>query len=98
MRALFIVVMLMLGASAVSAESISVRINGMVCESCAQGLKETFEKMPEVENANGDVEKKILLIQTKAGMTLDDEKIKQEIIKAGYTPVSVTHEKLSTEK
>ena len=67
-----------------SAEEIKVTVKGMVCSFCAQGIKKNVSKIPEVESVNPDLEKKLVVITTKADKTISDEKIKEIITDAGY--------------
>lgn len=79
--------------AAVSAETIKATVNGMVCGFCATGIEKTFRAQPEVKAVNVDLEKKLVTIQTKQGQTIGDAKIKKLLGNAGYSVVSVSHEK-----
>jgi copper chaperone CopZ len=79
--------------AAVSAETIKATVNGMVCGFCATGIEKTFRAQPEVKAVNVDLGKKLVTIQTKQGQTIDDAKIKKLLGNAGYSVVSVSHQK-----
>ena len=84
--ALFISTGLLLAAAnpVFAAESIKASVNGMVCAFCAQGIEKSLSKMPATQAVHVDLKKKIVLIEAKAGQTLDPKKITAEIKDAGY--------------
>ena len=57
-----------------AAESIKASVNGMVCAFCAQGIEKSLSKMPATQAVHVDLKKKIVLIEAKAGQTLDAKK------------------------
>lgn len=66
------------------AEEIRVTVNGMVCSFCAQGIKKTFGKLPEVESVSPDLANKLVVIVSKKDQILADEKIRELIKDSGY--------------
>jgi copper chaperone CopZ len=80
-------------SAAVSADTIKVRINGMVCGFCATGIEKTFKAQPEVQSVNVDLQSKVVIVSTKQGQTIDDTKLKKLIGNAGYSVVSVERSK-----
>ena len=79
--------------AAISADTIKATVNGMVCGFCATGIEKTFRAQPEVKSVNVDLENKLVTIQTKAGQTMDDAKIKKLLGNAGYSVVAVARQK-----
>ena len=71
------------------AEDVTVTVKGMVCSFCAQGLKRTFEKRPEVKGINVDLDSKLVTIHFEDGKTLTDAEIEQMIKDAGFTATRV---------
>jgi mercuric ion binding protein len=67
------------------AETITTRVNGMVCAFCATGIEKTFRKQPEVATVKVDLHRKQVVITTKPGKTLSDAKIKEVVTYSGYT-------------
>lgn len=84
MKGIFLLIAFICIPIAVSAEEIKVTVKGMVCSFCAQGIKKNFSKLPEVESVTPDLEKKLVVINTKSGQTLTDERLKEVITEAGY--------------
>lgn len=72
-----------------NATVIVAKVNGLVCDFCAQALKKVFKKEDAVESLNVDLDKAEVLIGLKSGQTLDDEKVKKLIRKSGYSLVSL---------
>jgi copper chaperone CopZ len=79
--------------SVAAADTIRATVNGMVCGFCATGIEKTFKAQPEVKTVDVDLEKRLVMIQTKQRQTLDDAKIRKLLGNAGYSVVAVAREK-----
>jgi mercuric ion binding protein len=79
--------------SVAAADTIKATVNGMVCGFCATGIEKTFRAQPEVKTVDVDLENKQVTIQTKAGHTMDDAKIKKLLGNAGYSVTAVARQK-----
>jgi copper chaperone CopZ len=75
------------------AEEITVTVKGMVCSFCAQGIKKTFSKFPEVESVTPDLDKNLVTIVTKEGFNLSDEKVTELITDAGFEVAQIERHK-----
>lgn len=71
------------------ASDITVKINGMVCAFCAQGIHKSFSAQESVKDLKVSLETKTIDINLKEGKALDDGKIKKLITEAGYDVVSI---------
>lgn len=71
------------------AEQITIKVNGMVCSMCAQGIQKKFSKLTEVKDMNVNLDTKIVSISTKNDQTVSDAKIKEIINEAGYNVQSI---------
>ena len=76
-----------------AAETIQATVNGMVCGFCATGIEKTFKAQPEVKAVNVDLEKKLVIINTREGKTIDDSKIKKLLGNAGYSVMGIVRKK-----
>lgn len=76
-------------SSVANAKDISVKVSGMVCAMCAQGIQKKFKKLPEVKKINVDLDSKVVTIQTKKEKDVTDEVIKKLITEAGYNVTSI---------
>jgi periplasmic mercuric ion binding protein len=94
MKKYLLTIMLMFAlTAAVSAETITTNVNGMVCAFCATGIEKTFRKQPEVDSVKVDLAKKLVTIKTKPGKTLSDAKVKEVVTYSGYTMGKIVREK-----
>jgi cation transport ATPase len=76
-----------------AADTIKVTVNGMVCAFCATGIEKTFKAQSEVKAVNVDLQSKLVTIDTKAGQTIDDGKLKKLLGNAGYSVVAIARTK-----
>ena len=88
MKSLLMVLIFSL-SSVAYAKDISVKVSGMVCAMCAQGIQKKFKKLPEVKKINVDLDSKVVTIQTKNEKDVTDEVIKKLITEAGYNVTSI---------
>lgn len=79
-------------------EKITVSVNGMVCDFCAQGVKKQFGKLDNVKkvdvdfegpkNAKGESEK-LVILQMKDDTSLSDKIITEKIEDAGFKVIEI---------
>ncbi len=84
-----LILALILTSSATFAKDISVKVSGMVCSMCAQGIQKKFSKLPEVKDIKVDLDTKVVSIITKDNQDIQDSKIKELITEAGYNVASI---------
>ena len=70
-----------------AATSSKITVNGMVCAFCAQGIEKRLSKMPATKAVFVDLKNKVVAVEAKDGMTLDNKLIAFEITEAGYDVV-----------
>jgi copper chaperone CopZ len=75
--------------SVVIAEDITVTVKGMVCAFCAQGIKKAFGAIEGVERVEPDLDKKLIVVSTKADTTLRDADVTKVVNDAGYDVVKI---------
>src|SRR5687768_6541750 len=56
---------------------IAVKVNGMVCSFCAQGITKKLKALPQVEKVDVRMDDSRVYITTRKGETLDDSTIKK---------------------
>jgi len=71
-------------------DDIIVKIDGMVCDFCAQSLQKVFGKEDSVNGIDVSLDDQTVTIDTKQGQDLSDEKIKELVEWGGYDFVSIT--------
>jgi periplasmic mercuric ion binding protein len=80
---------LFLISSNVFAGEISIKVQGMVCSMCAQGIKKKFSAIKEVKAIDVNLDQKFVTITTEEGKNVADEQIKTIITEAGYNVASI---------
>ncbi len=77
-----------------------VKVKGMVCAFCAQGIEKNFKGREEVKATKVDLDKMQVAITLKKGKNLKEEIIEKLITDAGFNYVGVVGKgsKKSTEK
>lgn len=66
------------------AHDVTVKVNGMVCDFCAQSITKLFLERSEVEKVNINLDNKEVTLDFKPGSTLPSEEISKVIDYAGY--------------
>ena len=61
-----------------------IKVEGMVCAFCAQGITKNFNKKEEVESTNVNLDKMEVTIKFKKGKSLSEDSIKKVITGAGF--------------
>jgi len=81
---LLAVVLAGISATSFAATSVKATVNGMVCAFCAQGIEKRLSKLPATQAVYVDLKQKMVVVEAKAGQTLDGKAITAEITEAGY--------------
>lgn len=93
----FLALFLLLSAPAYAAEPACdtprtvAKVDGMVCDFCAQSVKKVLEKEASVKNVDIDLTAKTVTIDVKPGEMLSDDIVKQKIDWAGYKLTGIEH-------
>jgi len=66
------------------AGSIEVKVNGLVCNLCAQGIEKKFEAQEAVKEINVDMDEMVVKLEFKDGKSLSEATITNLIEDAGY--------------
>ena len=65
-------------------EVLSISVNGLVCDFCARSIEKLFSKKESVKSINVNLEKMLITINLKKGMSLNDSIITKVITDSGY--------------
>jgi len=87
MKALLVLAVLI--SSSAFASEITVKVNGMVCSLCAQGIQKKFKAVKEVKDIKVDLGNKVVTVTTNDTQDVSDAKIKEIITEAGYNVASI---------
>jgi len=72
-----------LSATAV-ADTIEMKVYGLVCGFCAQGIEKTLRKNPATEDVVVSLEDKLVAISTRTGQDIPDADLTKALTDAGY--------------
>ena len=70
--------------SSTAPSAVKLSVNGMVCAFCAQGIEARLKKLPETADLYINLKQKLVAVQAKPGQTLAVDKLKAEVVEAGY--------------
>jgi len=91
-----------IAALAISSQSmaatIEMKVNGLVCGFCAQGIEKTLRKNPATTDVFVSLENKLVAIAVKDGQDIADTELRKALTDAGYTVKDIqrTQNPLST--
>lgn len=71
-------------------EVVEIGVTGLACPFCTYSLEKNLKKLPEVESAEVNLAENSARVVIKEEQSVDIEKIKQAIVKAGFTPGEAT--------
>lgn len=80
----------MIGSLSAMAETVDVKVSGMVCSMCAQGIQKKFSSQESVKKLNVDMDNKLVTIETHDGKSISDDTIKTLITEAGYNVANIS--------
>ena len=66
---------------------IDIKVRGMVCSFCAQGIKNYISKLEAVESVKVDLKKGVIIITIKDKVPLDLIEVRKIITDSGYQVV-----------
>lgn len=69
---------------AVEGRTVTVKVDGMVCDFCARSLTKVLKKKDAVEDVAISLEDKTVTILLKKGSAMSDEEIEKAVQNAGY--------------
>ena len=80
----------MLASAAAQAETIEMKVHGMVCGFCAQGIEKSLRKNPATNDVVVSLENKLVVVQTVEGQEISDAALAKAIKDAGYDLKEIT--------
>lgn len=89
MKKILLLVLMSLSLGAFAGE-VNVKVSGMVCSMCAQGIQKKFSGETAIEKLHVDMDKKEVHITIKDGQDISDDTIKKLITEAGYNVAAIT--------
>lgn len=89
MKKMLVLIFMVSSLSAFAGE-VNVKVSGMVCSMCAQGIQKKFSNETSIKTLNVNMDEKLVTIHTHEGKDIADETIKKLITEAGYNVANIT--------
>ena len=83
-KSICMTVALALLSAAANAGTIEMKVYGLVCAFCAQGIEKTLRKNPATADVIVCLESKLVAIETKEGADITDAELTKALTNAGY--------------
>ena len=71
-------------ASTANAGTIEMKVYGLVCGFCAQGIEKTLRKNPATADVVVSLENKLVAVATREGQDIPDADLTKALTEAGY--------------
>ena len=84
-----LIALALLASSLVSADTIEMKVNGLVCGFCAQGIEKTLRKNPATADVVVSLENRLVAIATKEGQDIPDADLRKALTASGYDVKSI---------
>lgn len=89
-NSIFATVLLALTAAGANAATIEMKVYGLVCGFCAQGIEKTLRKNPATADVVVSLENKLVAVTTKEGADIPDAELTKALTDAGYDVKGIT--------
>ena len=89
MKKLIICAIAMIATTA-NAGTIEMKVYGLVCGFCAQGIEKTLRKNPATADVIVSLEHKLVAISTREGADISDAELTHALTDAGYDVKGIT--------
>jgi mercuric ion binding protein len=76
--------MLLMSLSAAQAGTIEMKVYGLVCSFCAQGIEKTLRGNPATADVVVSLEDKLVAVSTRDGQDISDADLTKALTDAGY--------------
>lgn len=73
-----------------NADTIEMKVYGLVCGFCAQGIEKTLRKNPATADVLVSLENKLVAVATRAGQDIPDAVLTQALTDSGYDVKGIT--------
>jgi copper chaperone CopZ len=89
-RRLLLALVFSAGAASAQATTIEMKVFGMVCGFCAQGIEANLRKNPAIVDVKVSLETKLVRVETRGTEDVPDADLRKAIADAGYDVKSIT--------
>ena len=88
-KSIYIVALSLLSLAS-QAGTIEMKVYGLVCGFCAQGIEKTLRKNPATSDVVVSLENKLVAISTKEGTDIPDPELTKALTDSGYDVKGIT--------
>jgi copper chaperone CopZ len=83
-------------SAAANAVTIEMKVYGLVCGFCAQGIEKTLRKNPATADVVVSLEHKLVAVVLKDGQDISDDELTKALTEAGYDVKGIARTQRST--
>ena len=98
MKSLILTIVATLVATSASAGTIEMKVYGLVCGFCAQGIEKTLRKNPATADVLVSLEDKLVVVSTRDGQDISDADLTKALTDSGYDVKGITRSARSLEE
>jgi copper chaperone CopZ len=77
-------------ASGANAGTIEMKVYGLVCGFCAQGIEKTLRRNPATQDVVVSLENKLVAVETREGADISDAELTRALVDSGYEVKAIT--------
>lgn len=88
----------LLAAGAAGAATIEMKVHGLVCGYCVQGIEKILRKNPATDQVLVSLENQLVAVTTRDGQDISDAALTKAITDAGYEVKGITRTTRSIEE
>lgn len=81
---------------AANAATIEMKVYGLVCSFCAQGIEKILRKNPATADVVVSLQNKLVAVSLKDGQDIPDDELTKALTEAGYDVKSIARTQRST--
>ena len=97
MKKLLIAALVLLAGTA-NAGTIEMKVYGLVCGFCAQGIEKTLRKNPATADVVVSLENKLVAVATRDGQDISDAELTRALTDSGYDVKGITRTQRSLDE
>ena len=88
----------LLAAGVAGAATIEMKVHGMVCGYCVQGIEKILRKNPATDQVLVSLENQLVAVTTRDGQDITDATLTKAVTDAGYAVKGITRTSRSIEE
>lgn len=90
MKKIILTIVAALAVTTANAGTIEMKVYGLVCGFCAQGIEKTLRKNPATADVLVSLEDKLVAISTRDGQDISDADLTKALTDSGYDVKGIT--------